>query len=364
MEKDYFYEIALSLAPNIGPITANLLIQHCGSAEEVFQTVHPKLKRIQGIRSNTFKGLKDPDIFRRAEKELKFITENRIQVISITDSLYPVRLKTCHDAPFILYFKGNANLGAKKVIAIVGTRHATEYGKVLTHQLIDELKMYNPLIVSGLAYGIDIAAHKAAMEEGLQTIAVLGHGLDRIYPSLHTSVAKRMVEQGGLLSEFTSCIKPDRENFPVRNRIIAGLCEAIVLVEAGINGGALITADMAFSYNREVFAFPGRINDEASKGCNRLIASNTAQIILSGKDISKHLAWDQTAHRIVQRKLMIELSEEEQKVITVLSGYDKITIDLLADKLKIPGPRLSALLLGMEMNGLIKALPGKQYSVL
>ncbi|HEX7367011.1 MAG TPA: DNA-processing protein DprA, partial [Pelobium sp.] len=252
------YNIALTFVKGIGDVTIKSLISYCGSAEEVFKTKQTALEKIPGIGPKTAKLIVNHEAFSRAEQELKFVEKYKIEPLFYTDKLYPRRLKNCADAPALLYFKGNADLNNQKTLAIVGTRNASNYGKAFCEKLIDGLKAHQALIVSGLAYGIDVASHKAAVNLKQTTVGVLGHGLDRIYPALHRSVAESMLANGGLLTEFPSQTNPDRQNFPKRNRIIAGLADAVIVVEAAKKGGALITAEIANSYNKDVFALPGK----------------------------------------------------------------------------------------------------------
>ncbi|MEO6849479.1 MAG: DNA-processing protein DprA, partial [Mucilaginibacter sp.] len=264
------HRIGLTFIRNIGPASAKLLLAHFGDAEQIFKAPRNKLLKVPGIGEKRIDMLDFTTVLQRAEEELKFVDKNGIEVIFYTDPAYPKRLKNCVDGPVLLYAKGNINLNVPKVVSIVGTRSATDYGKQLCRQVVEELQQHNVLIVSGLALGIDVMAHKECLKQNMQTVGVLGHGLDRVYPFQNKSTAEKMLENGGLLTEFPSGTIPDRENFPQRNRIVAGLADATVVIEASVKGGALITAEIANSYDRDVFAFPGRINDEYSEGCNFL----------------------------------------------------------------------------------------------
>ncbi|HUH32940.1 MAG TPA: DNA-processing protein DprA, partial [Daejeonella sp.] len=297
--------------------------------------------------------------------ELEFIERYKIQTFFVTDKSYPARLKNCVDAPLLLYFKGKADLNSSKVISVVGTRKATEYGKELCRQLIDNLQIHDPLIISGLAYGIDSMVHKECIKHSVKTIGVLGHGLDRIYPAVHRSIAEKMLSCGGLLTEFPSTTIPDRENFPKRNRIIAGMADATIVVEASIKGGALITAELANSYNRDVFAYPGRINDEFSTGCNFLIKTNRASLITKVADLEYLLGWSEVKAKQErpQLSLMLNLTADEQKVATVLSNKGSLAVDELAIQSEMAQSKLAITILGMEMQGLIISLPGKVYKM-
>ncbi len=360
-----FYDIALSLLPAIGPVLARSLVSHCGSPELVFRARKSELTRIPGIGLRIAGQIISQDIYRKAEEELEFISRNKIRVYSYLDQEYPKRLKHCVDAPVVLYSKGNADLNHHRIISVVGTRKATDYGRGLCAELLSELAVYDPLVVSGLAYGIDIAAHKEALKNGLATLGVLGHGLDKLYPAGHTSIARQMMEQGGLLTEYTSGTRPDRENFPARNRIIAGLADATLVVEAWESGGALITADIANSYNRDVMAFPGRVRDVSSGGCNRLIRQHKAHMITCASDLVQLLSWDEEERSSAgrQQKLWEELTSEEKKIATIMQQNACIAIDELALRSHYNMSKLAAVLLQMEMKGMIRALPGKVYEL-
>lgn len=361
----YFYEVALSLVPNIGPVLARVLIQHTGSAEAVFRAKPGALTKIPGIGSKTISMLqKNKDLFAEAEKQLAYAAHNKIELIPITDPVYPRRLKACADAPILLYFKGNSFPVNRRVISVVGTRHATDYGREICTRLIESLAAYDPLIISGLAYGVDIWAHRAALSKGLQTVAILGHGLDRIYPAIHKSTAFKMVEQGGLITEYGIGTKPDRENFPARNRIIAGMADAVVVIEARASGGALITAELANSYNRDVFTFPGSILMPASAGCHALIRQNMAQLVTCADDLVEALGWNtQGLTNMVQRKLLVDLTSDEHQVLRIITEEGKVGIDQLIYRSGMSSTKLAAVLLGLQMNGLLNNLPGNIYSV-
>ncbi|WP_017258976.1 DNA-processing protein DprA [Pedobacter arcticus] len=357
------HNIALTFVKGIGDITIKSLISYCGSAEEVFKAKQSHLEKIPGIGTKTAKLIVNHKAFERAEQELAFIEKYKIQPIFYTDKNYPKRLKNCADSPALLYFKGKANLNNQKTVAIVGTRNASNYGKAFCEKLIDGLKEHNVLIVSGLAYGIDVAAHKSAVAMNQPTVGVLGHGLDRIYPALHRSVAESMLANGGLLTEFPSQTNPDRQNFPKRNRIIAGLADAVIVVEAAKKGGALITAEIANSYNKDVFALPGKIDDEFSEGCNFLIKTNRANLITRPEDIEYIMGWQ--ANTAVQKptspKLFADLNKDELAVVNIITQSGSIAIDDLQLQLEMPQSKLAMLLLNLEMQSVIIALPGRVY---
>jgi DNA processing protein len=357
------YKIALTLIPQIGDILAKKLLAYCGNAEQIFKEKKSALEKIPGIGSAYAQAVISHSIFDRAEEEIRFITENKIQPVFYSDPTYPKRLIYCEDSPIMLYFKGQTNLNAEKIISIVGTRDATAYGKEMCEKLISELAAHQVLIVSGLAYGIDTHAHRAAMEHQLPTVCVLAHGLDKIYPSVNKSMANKMLESGGWLSDFTSKVIPDKENFPRRNRIVAGISDATIVVESKAKGGSLITAEIANSYNRDVFAFPGRIDDVCSTGCNNLIRQHKAALIQSAADVAYLLGWEKTlqTNAPVQRQLFLELKPNEELVVNLLKEKTQLAIDDLCLLSKLSMSTVSAVLLTLEFSGIIKSLPGKIY---
>jgi len=366
MNDDLLYNIAITELQGIGDITAKKLIAYCGSAKQVFSEKTKVLEKIPGIGSVYANSIYQSKIeaLAIAENELKFIEKNTIQALFYLDENYPKRLLHCEDGPVVLYSKGNIDYNNQKVISIVGTRNATDYGKEFCNQIVSDLVPHHPLIVSGLAYGIDICSHKAAIKNNLATVGVLAHGLDRLYPSQHTAVANQMLENGGLASDYKSGTNADRENFPKRNRIIAGLSDITIVVESSKKGGSLITAYLANDYNRDVFALPGRLSDAQSEGCNNLIKSNKAALIQSVKDIEYIMSWESkkiTDHK--QQRLFVELSEEEKMITQLLSQKDKLAIDDLSLQAKFPMSKTASLLLNLEFNGVIKSLPGKMYQL-
>jgi DNA processing protein len=360
------HQLALTFINNIGPASAKALIDHFGNAEEIFTASASRLLAVPGIGNYKMKLLKLDDALKKAEEELKIAEANGIDIIFYTDERYPKRLKNCNDAPVLLYSKGNANLNEQRVISIVGTRNATDYGKTLCHELIEELQQYPILIVSGLAHGIDVAAHKECIRLNVPTLGVLGHGLDRIYPGQNRTIADKMLQNGGLLTEYPWGTRPDRENFPQRNRIVAGIADATVVVEASIKGGALITAEIANSYNRDVFTFPGRVGDEFSEGCNFLVRHNKASLLTNVADLAYSLAWDKQAKPpgIMQFTLPIDLTSDERLIFeTIQQHKTPMAIDDLTIKTNMPMSQLAINLLNMEMQGYISSLPGKTYRV-
>jgi DNA processing protein len=359
------HQIALSCINGIGPVLARNLISFCGSPEEVFRARNKLLNKIPGIGTKTIELINNHKAFERAERELAFIERYKIKTLFLTDEDYPKRLKNCFDAPIMLYFKGTADLNSGKVISIVGTRSSTEYGREVCNSLLADLKIHNPLIISGLAYGVDFMAHREALKNSMATVGIMAHGLDRIYPSQHRTLAEKMVVNGGLLTEFMSGTSPDRENFPKRNRIIAGLADITIVVEANVKGGALITAELANSYNRDVFAYPGRASDEFSSGCNLLIKTNRANLMTKMADIEYIVGWVQPHDAVHTRQLRlpIDLTREEKTIIDVLVGKGNLLVDELSILTGFSQSQLALTVLGMEMKGLLISLPGKMYKL-
>ena len=366
MGNSLLYNIALTLIPGVGDILGKKLITLCGNAEAVFREPRRHLKKVPRVGDFLSRASGNKEILKRAEEEVNFIERYGIQSLFFLDPAYPQRLRQCIDSPVLLYYKGSANLNPEKTIGIVGTRNATEYGKIIVRKLVEEMVQQNVLVVSGLAYGIDSCSHRAALDSGLETVGVLGHGLDRIYPMVNKSLAERMLVHGGLLTEFLHGTKPDRENFPRRNRIIAGLSDALVVVEAARKGGALITADIANSYNRDVFAVPGRIGDMYSEGCNYLIRTNRASLIQQAVDVEYLMGWRMEKDKpcIQQRKIFLEMSPDEEKIIGLINEKGALGIDEISGKSEIPMGKVSAALLNLEFEGIIKCLPGKIYTLL
>ncbi|RPH28640.1 MAG: DNA-protecting protein DprA [Bacteroidales bacterium] len=357
------------MIPKIGSINAKKLIAYCGGIEAVFKQSKKALLKIPGIGDCLASEITNQKVIGLAEKEIEFINKYGIKALFYLDPEYPERLRQCEDCPIVLFVKGKAeiNFNREKFISIVGTRKATDYGKVVCEKLIAGLseKGYNPIIVSGLAYGIDIIAHKSALKNQLQTLAVLGHGLDMIYPTAHRNIAKSIVETGALLTDFPSNTTIDRNNFIKRNRIIAGLSDATIVIESGEQGGALITADLANSYSREVFAVPGNVGAKYSQGCNQLIKSNKAALIETPEDIEFFLGWEpaSTQKQPKQITLFAELTVEEQIIVDYLKTVEQESIDLISIKTQIPVSKVSSLLLNLEFAGLVKTKPGKVFSL-
>ena len=357
--------IAITKMPKIGPVNGKNLISYCGSIEGVFKEKKKNLLKIPGIGAS-LAGYVDPHAYlEEAEKEMKFIEKNQIRLLSYLDKAYPARLLNFESCPIILYFRGTADLNHYRTVAVVGTRSPTDYGRLMCERLVEGLAPYNVLLVSGLAFGIDGIAHRSCLEAGIPTLGVLGHGLDRYYPAEHKTMAKKMEEnKGGVLSEFTSGSRPDRENFPMRNRIIASMSDAIIVVESRRKGGSIITADYGNEYNKDVFAIPGPVNHELSEGCNKLIKQNKAHLLESASDISYIMRWDEIdSQKVVQKQLFVELDEPETRLIAVLREHKELSIDNLTYKLGTSPSETASLLLGLEFKGLVRSLPGKKYMV-
>lgn len=369
-EEEQMYSIALTLVPGVGHIGAKRLVDGMKSAADVFRLRKELPERMPEVNPRLVEALNCPAAIARAEQEMAFIQKNHIRCLTLNDEDYPSRLRECEDAPIALFFKGNTDLNALRIINMVGTRQATDYGAQLCASFLRDLKALCPdvLVVSGLAYGIDIHAHREALNNELSTVGVLAHGLDRIYPSLHRKTAVDMLERGGLLTEFLTGTNPDRHNFVSRNRIVAGMCDATIVVESAEKGGSLITAELAEGYHRDCFAFPGRMNDEYSKGCNQLIRDNRASLLLSADDFVSAMGWSASSHPAkaenVQRSLFLDLSEEEQKVASILEKQGNLHINALVVEADIPVQRMNAILFELEMKGVIRVSAGGMYQLL
>lgn len=362
----HFYGIALSLLDGIGSRTAKTLLQHFEEPQEIFERKDVFKTKIKGFSKERIKMLNRSKALIEAEYQMKYIEKHDIRVLFYGDEDYPKRLMECPDAPIVLYAKGNFNSNPSKTISIVGTRRVTNYGEKLVKELIDNLKEHNVQIVSGLAYGVDIKAHRYALKNNLSTIGVLGHGLDRLYPNDHKNTALQMIEnEGGILTEFLPGTNPDRENFPKRNRIVAGMTDATVVIESGRTGGSLITANLAFDYNRDVYAFPGNIDQIYSEGCNYLIAEQKAKPLLSGKDIIKQMNWKQSDNKPIQQQLFANFSKDEQQLLNLIQKEKKpLSIDSIAMKLKRNTSQISSFLLSLEIQGVIKPFPGSKFGLI
>ena len=362
--------IALTLCPGIGHIGAKRLIDGIGSAAGVFSQRKELPELLPGVSPTIVTALDNPAAFLRAEHEMEFVEKNRLTCLTLKDEAYPSRLRECEDAPVVLFFKGHTDFNRLRVINMVGTRNATEYGKQFCVDFLRDLSSHYPdvLVVSGLAYGIDIHAHRAALANNLSTVAVLAHGLDRIYPYVHRKTAVDMLDNGGLLTEFLTETTPDRHNFVSRNRIVAGMCDATIVVESAAKGGSLITADLADGYHRDCFAVPGRVTDTASIGCNRLIRDNKAALVQSAEEFVKTMGWASIEPAAkaagIQRNLFPELTDEEELVVRILTHQGDLHINALVVEADIPVNRMSTLLFELEMKGMVKVLVGGVYRLL
>lgn len=359
------YQIALTQIKGVGVMHARTLMQVIGDEEAIFKEDIRKLETIPRISRRLIGEIRNPEVLRKAEKELEFVKENKLRLLFFTDEEYPQRLTQCIDAPLLLYAKGDANFNHQRTISVIGTRNATRYGEDFCKEFIEELSRRAPdvQIISGLAYGIDICAHRAALKHNLSTIAVLAHGLDRVYPQIHRQTAIEMVQNGALLTEFPSNTNPDKHNFVKRNRIVAGMADAVVVIESGEKGGSLTTADIANSYYREVFALPGRIRDKMSTGCNRLISDNKAILFQSIDSFMAHMGWEPEEKQpfTTQQELFPDLSEEESIIFGKISKTGSIHVNTLAVELNIPVPELFMTLLELEVKNIVKSLPGGMY---
>lgn len=366
MAAELLYQIALTQVPNIGYVHARTLVQHFGSASAVFGAKRSLLEKVEGIGTVRANSIKSFNSFEEAEREIIFIEKYNIQPLFFTDAAYPQRMLNCYDAPALLYYKGTANLNASMIVAIVGTRNNTDYGKHVTETLVKELSALDLIVVSGLAFGIDGIAHKCALKHNIPTIGVVGHGLDQVYPAQHSGLAKDMLKHGGgLLTEFRSKTKPDKHNFPGRNRIVAGISDATILVETGIKGGSMITAEIANSYNRDVFAVPGKITDIKSEGCNHLIKTNKAAIFTDANEFLEMMGWQKKeVKRKQQKELFVELSEDEKKLMELLKQKETMHIDELNLQSGLSASAVAAGLLNLELAGMIRALPGRVYRLI
>jgi DNA processing protein len=358
------HKIALTMIKGVGGKLAKQLLIHFGSATAVFAASRKQILKIEGIGEKITTSILQNNALEKAEEQLDFIEKHDIKVLFYTDDDYPKRLRNCYDAPLVLYYKGTVDLNHHRIISIVGTRNATSYGRSLCRQLAEALQHLDVVILSGLAHGIDAAAHKEALNFAIPTVGVLGHGLDRIYPAVHRPLTTKMVQHGGLLTEFLPGTAPDRENFPKRNRIIAGISSVTVVVEASLKGGALITAELANSYHRDVYAFPGRTTDEFSEGCNFLIKTNRAALINHAKDLIYYLGWEeqQPKKQHIQSQLALSLTAQEQTVMAALQNA-AVGIDELSRITELPQSKLAISLLTLEMQGLLISLPGKMFKL-
>ncbi len=367
-DKINIYEVALGMATGIGGVTARHLLAYCGTAEEIFKST--KLLKIDGIGEKTITSLKNKELLQKTEKEIENAHKQNISILFYTHKNFPQRLKQIYDTPVVLYYNGNADLNAEKIISIVGTRKATDYGKQFIESFLKGIQTHNPLVVSGLAYGIDVMTHRECLNLGIQTIGVMANGLDIVYPAVHKPIAQKMLTCGGLLCESALGVKPDAPRFPARNRIIAGMSDATIVVEAMEKGGALITAELANDYNKEVFALAGNFNAATSAGCHKIIKENKAHLITNANDLIQFLNWDiekkeaKTYQNFQKTQVnSFDISAEEIEILKLIVEKKEIHTDMLAFTLDIPNGMLSMLLLNLEMKNIIETLPGKKYKI-
>ena len=366
MNNDLLYQVALTQVPHIGDVHAKALIKVYGDAASVFKAPKKQLEHIEGIGSVRANSIKHFTDFKTCEEEIAFIEKYKVTPLFINHKDYPQRLLNCYDSPALLYYRGSEDLNKNRIISIVGTRNHSAYGKLVCEKLVEDLKEMNVLILSGLAFGIDTIAHKAALKNSLSTVGVMAHGLDRIYPPENKSLAKQMIERGGLLTDFKSGTNPDKQNFPRRNRIVAGMCDALVVIESAKRGGSLITAELANSYNKDVFAIPGRATDTKSEGCNYLVKTNKASLVTGAEDLLDMMNWKEKEKPPVkkQRELFIELSPAEITLTGILQQKESCSIDELYLKSGLSSSEAAQALLMLEMQGIIAAMPGKMYRLL
>ena len=369
-EQQLLYNIALTRIGHFSLASALHLYRTLGSGEEIFLHRNDIQDILPDCSPRLIDNLKDwSEPLKRAEVELEFCRNNNIRVLCLGDDDYPKRLEDCADAPLVMYYKGNANLNQSRVINIIGTRHCTTYGADFIRRFIHDLKALCPevLVVSGLAYGVDINAHQQALAVGYETVGVVAHGLDYRYPAAHKDVAREMVSHGGLLTEFMTCTNADKGNFVRRNRIVAGMSDACILIESAAHGGGMITAGIAFDYGREVFALPGRVGDHFSTGCNNAIRDNKAMLLTSAEDFVKAMGWEDDALRIeaqkrgIERQLFPNLTPEQQRIVDVLSECNDLQLNQLAVKTGIPIGEITSILFQMEMMGVVKPMAGGNY---
>ena len=365
-DQELIHRIALSMLKGIGPVNARNLVAYCGGVDPIFadRKLKQTLEKVPGIGPKLIASITDRTVLPTAEKQLAYVRKHKLRMVFYLDDAFPKRMREAQDSPVLLYVKGPADLESERMVAIVGTRTPTEQGKRLCVELVEGLKECNATIVSGLAYGIDIVAHRTALKQDLPTIGCVAHGLDKLYPGEHAGTAKEMLEHGALVSELPSESPFAPGNFPARNRIIAGLSDCTIVVESGPKGGSLITADIASSYDREVFAYPGRPTDPRSEGCNKLIQQNRAALVTNSKDILTLMEWlPKSKKKPVQATLFADLLPDEQTLVDILKANGKVAIDDLCVQSKMAQGKAAGILLNLEFNGVVRALPGKMYAL-
>jgi DNA processing protein len=366
-KKDLLYQLALSTIPRIGPVYAKKLLDHFGDAESIFRAGPAALEGVCGIGTVRAKAICQFDKYPLVEKELAFVEKYGIRCIFFTDKDYPQRLLGFKEAPVLLYYKGNADLNSRRIVSVVGTRNPTEYGKRMAEQLVKDLAVYGPLVISGLAYGIDGIAHAAALKHSLPTIGILGHGLDQLYPSQHKGLAREMVKHGGLLTHFNTTAEPASHNFPARNKIVAGMSDVVVVVETAPGGGSMLTIGDALRYQKKLFAFPGRVTDKASSGCNQLIREGSARLLCHGSQLATEMGWsalkkpDGAAMEKPGPQVGKNLSDHENTLLGVLRQKERTSVDQLSEQTQLSSSAIALALLNLELQGLVLPLPGKMY---
>jgi DNA processing protein len=362
MTQDLVHKIALIKIPGVGAVTARNLVSYCGGAKEVFYAKKKELLKIPGIGVAMAELILQQKVLEDAEKEAEFMKKNGIRAFFYADKDFPQRLKHNHDCPFLLFYKGNADLNHQRIVGIIGTREATPQGKAICEELLEDLKPYGVHTVSGLAYGIDVVAHRKSVALNIPSVGVMANGMNKLYPADHASIVSKMIECGGILTEHTSNIVAKAEHFPMRNRIVAAMCDALIVVETAAKGGSMITADLAFGYNKDIFAVPGRVRDKYSEGCNLLIKTDRARLVESAKDIVDNMRWEEIdARKVIQQQLFIDLTPQEQLLLDLIKANENIGIDELTYKSKVAPSELAALLLTLEFKGTICTLPGKRF---
>lgn len=367
MREELHYRIALTFLPQIGDVVAKELLQQFGTARNIFTAKRKELECTPGVGIHRATAISQFRNFHLVDTEIAFMEHAGVRPLFYTDADYPKRLQQCYDSPVMLYSKGRANLQAEKMLSIVGTRNPTLYGHTVCEQFVAAFAAHRITIVSGMAYGIDITAHKAALQHGLPTIGVLAHGLDKLYPAAHHRTARQMLENGGLLTDFNSGARLNKQNFPRRNRIVAGLCDATLVIESGVKGGSLITADIAAGYNRDVMAVPGRIGDVHSAGCLELVRQHKAALVAGPDDVLQMLNWRPAAPKDTpapQSRLFHDLGPEQQQVMHLLTGGNNMHIDEIQYRSGISQQQIPGVLLQLEIAGLVRCMPGNTYQLI
>lgn len=367
MPQELMYQIALTRIPLIGDVIIKKLLEHFGSAGDIFKAKKYALEKIETVGTVRAAALCNFRDFAPIAAEIAFMEKYRIQPLFCTDPAYPQRLLHCYDSPAMLYYRGNATLNPARIVNIVGTRHPSAYGRAVCETLVNELAAAGITIVSGLAYGIDIIAHKTALKAQTPTIGVLAHGLDRIYPPGHKQIAVEMLEQGGLLTDFMSQTLPDKQNFPKRNRIVAGISDATIVIESGVRGGSLITADLANGYNRDVLCVPGRLHDPQSAGCNYLIRQNKAALLTGAADVLELMGWQEKdlpkGPSAVQPVLFPELTADEQLIMALFREKSRRHLEELYLQTRLSGSQVATAVFNLEMQSVLRSLPGQLYEL-